>query len=174
MLKNASITILFFLFLSCDNKPVSNMGTPTFPKRLLIFNSNIAQNGSEVKNVFETWVKMMTFKGVKVEVKELKMRRASMDVEGEKNKAIQLFQPDAILELWYSTTSKAMTVTTSSGPMINGGMLSATMGVPNQFTKVWMHEIEYFGNENMNTPDKIAGEMFKQLTDKMIADKVLH
>jgi hypothetical protein len=171
------LSFLLLTFLSCEEKRVSNFTVPQYPKKLLVLTSSISQQGKEAKEALDNWAKQVNFKGTKTLVENIKDRKLTMETEEQKSKLIQTFQPDAILELAYYSMSQAKMVNGQNVPM-NGGMLNATLGLPNQYTKVWMFETNTFGENSFNTTtlatDKIAADLFKKLLDKMVSDKILH
>jgi hypothetical protein len=163
--------------MSCEEKRVSNFTIPQYPKKMLILTSSLSQQGKEAKDALDNWAKQVNFKGTQTLVENIKNKKSDMESEHQKNKLIQVFQPDAILELSYFSMSQAKMVNGQNMPM-NGGMLNATLGLPNQYTKVWMFETNTFGENTFNTTtlatDKIAADLFKKLMDKMVVDKILH
>jgi hypothetical protein len=170
------LSFLLLAFLSCEEKRVSNFTVPQYPKKLLILTSSLSQQGKEVKEALNNWAKQVNFKGTQTLVEDIKEKKKSMDTEIQKNKIIQTFQPDAILELSYFSISESQMVNGQNLPM-NGGMLNTTLGLPNQYTKVWMFETNTFGDNPLNKTvlptDKIATDLFKKLLDKMVSDKIL-
>jgi hypothetical protein len=177
MKKNTVLFLFLIISLSCQEKRVSNFTVPQYPKKMLILTSSLSQQGKEAKEALDNWVKQVNFKGTQTLVENIKNKKSDMESELQKNKLIQVFQPDAILELSYFSMSQAKMVNGQNMPM-NGGMLNATLGLPNQYTKVWMFETNTFGENTFNTTtlttDKIATDLFKKLLDKMVVDKILH
>jgi hypothetical protein len=176
-MKNSILFLfLLFIFFSCEEKRVSNFTVPQYPKKMLILTSSLSQQGKEAKEALDNWAKQVNFKGTQTLVENIKEKKTSMDTELQKNKIIQTFQPDAILELSYFSISESQMVN-GKGIAMNGGVLNATLGLPNQYTKVWMFETNTFGDNLLNTTtltsDKIATDLFKKLLDKMVSDKIL-
>jgi hypothetical protein len=173
-----SILLLFllFTFFSCEEKRVSNFTVPQYPKKMLVLTSNLSQQGKEAKDALDNWVKQVNFKGTKTLVENIKDKKLTIEREEQKNKFIQTFQPDAILELYYYSIAQSR-IENGQTVAINGGMMDATLGLPNQYTRVWMFETNTFKDSTFNnvplSNDKIAEELFKKLTDKMVSDKIL-
>lgn len=171
------LTFLLLPFLSCEEKRVSNFTVPQYPKKLLILTSSLSQQGKEAKEALDNWAKQVNFKGTQTLVENIKNKKSDMESEEQKSKLIQLFQPDAILELSYFSISQSK-IDNGQTILLNGGMMNATLGLPNQYTKVWMFETNTFKDNTFNNvplkTDKIAEELFKKLTDKMVLDKILH
>jgi hypothetical protein len=171
------LSFLLLSFLSCEEKRASNFTVPQYPKKLLILTSSLSQQGKEAKEALDNWAKQVNFKGTQTLIENIKNKKSDMDSELQKNKLIQTFQPDAILELSYFSMSQSKMVNGQNVP-INGGMLNATLGLPNQYTKVWMFDTNTFGENTFDTTtlatDRIATDLFKQLMDKMVSDKILH
>jgi hypothetical protein len=177
-MKNSIIlSFLLLSFLSCEEKRVSNFTVPQYPKKLLILTSSLSQQGKEAKEALDNWAKQVNFKGTKTFVENLKNKKSDMESEEQKNKLIQTFQPDAILELYYYSLAQSK-IDNGQTIVLNGGMMNATLGLPNQYTKVWMFETNTFKDSTSNkiplASDKIAEELFKKLTEKMVSDKILH
>lgn len=171
------LSILLTTFLSCEEKRAANFTVPQYPKKLLILTSSLSQQGKEAKEALDNWAKQVNFKGTKTLVENIKDKKLTIEREEQKNKLIQTFQPDAILELSYYSIAQSR-IENGQTVAINGGMMDATLGLPNQYTKVWVFETNTFKDSTLNkiplTTDKIAEELFKKLTDKMVRDKILH
>jgi hypothetical protein len=171
------LSFLLLSFLSCEEKRVSNFTVPQYPKKLLILTSSLSQQGKEAKEALDNWAKQVNFKGTKTLVENIKDKKLTIETEEQKNKLIQTFQPDAILELSYYSLAQSK-INDGQTMVLNGGMMNATLGLPNQYTKVWMLDIDTFKDSTFNnipqTTAKIAEELFKKLTEKMMSDKILH
>jgi hypothetical protein len=173
-----SILLLFLLltFFSCEEKRASNFTIPQYPKKLLILTSDLSQQGKEATEALDNWAKQVNFKGTQTLVENIKEKKTSMDTELQKNKLIQTFQPDAIIELYYYSLAQSK-INNGQTILLNGGVMNATLGLPNQYTKVWMFETNTFKDSTFNnvpfSNDKIAEALFKKLMDKMVGDKIL-
>jgi hypothetical protein len=171
------LSFLLLSFVSCEEKRASNFTVPQYPKKLLILTSSLSQQGKETKEALDNWAKQINFKGTQTLVENIKDRKTTMETEMLKNRLIQTFQPDAILELSYFSIAQSK-VDNGQTVLLNGGVMNVTMGLPNQYTKVWMFETDTFQDSTFSSislsADKITEELFKKLTAKMVSDKILH